>query len=79
MYSIFTNVAFTFGPLFPNIAAGESLIKQLLEAFLTAFAISTGVSLFIIPISSRTVVFSECPRFCHAICLAPDYLSVRIY
>jgi hypothetical protein len=59
MYSIFTNVAFTYGPLFPTIAAGEALIKQLLEGFLTAFAISTGVSLFIIPISSRTVVFKE--------------------
>jgi hypothetical protein len=59
MYSIFTNVAFTYGPLFPTIAAGEALIKQLLEGFLTAFAISTGVSLFIIPVSSRTVVFKE--------------------
>jgi len=59
MYSIFTNVAFTYGPLFPTIEAGEALIKQLLEGFLTAFAIATGVSLFIIPISSRTVVFSK--------------------
>jgi len=38
---------------------GEALILQLLEGFLTAFAISTGVSLFFIPISSRTVVFKE--------------------
>jgi hypothetical protein len=59
MYSIFTNVAFTYGPLFPTIASGEALVKQLLQGFLTAFAISTGVSLFIIPISSRTVVFKE--------------------
>jgi hypothetical protein len=59
LYSIFTNVAFTYGPLFPTISAGESFIKKLLEGFLTAFAISTGVSLFIIPISSRTVVFKE--------------------
>jgi len=41
------------------MAAGESLIKQLLEGFLTAFAISTGVNLFIIPVNSRTVVFKE--------------------
>lgn len=59
LYSIFTNVAFTYGPLFTTIASGEQLIKELLEGFLTAFAISTGVSLFIIPISSRTVVFKE--------------------
>ncbi|KAE9372370.1 hypothetical protein N431DRAFT_339051 [Stipitochalara longipes BDJ] len=59
IYSIFTNVAFTFGPLFPTINAGETLIVQLLKGFLTAFAISTGVNLFIIPVSSRTVVFKE--------------------
>jgi hypothetical protein len=59
MYSIFTNVAFTYGPLFPTIGAGVSLIKQLLEGFLTAYAIATGVNLFIIPVSSRTVVFKE--------------------
>ena len=59
IYSIFTNVAFTYGPLFPTITAGEALIKQLLKGFLTAFAIATGVSLFIIPVSSRTVVFKE--------------------
>jgi hypothetical protein len=59
MYSIFTNVAFTYGPMFPTIEAGETLIKELLEGFLTAFAISTGVNLFIIPVNSRTVVFKE--------------------
>ncbi|CZS95803.1 uncharacterized protein RAG0_05328 [Rhynchosporium agropyri] len=59
MYSIFTNVAFTYGPLFPTIGAGESLIVQLLEGFLTAFGISLGVNLFIIPVTSRTVIFKE--------------------
>lgn len=59
LYSIFTNVAFTYGPLFTTIASGEQFVKQLLEGFLTAFAISTGVSLFIIPVNSRTVVFKE--------------------
>ena len=59
MYSIFTNVAFTYGPLFPTIDAGEALIVQLLEGFLMAFAISLGVNLFIIPVSSRTVIFSK--------------------
>ncbi|KAK6584933.1 hypothetical protein PZA11_003157 [Diplocarpon coronariae] len=59
MYSIFTNVAFTYGPLFPTMEAGESLIKQLLEGFLTAFALSLGVNLLVIPVSSRTVVFIE--------------------
>lgn len=59
MYSIFTNVAFTYGPLFRNIASGESLIKALLKGFLTAFALATAVNLFIIPVTSRKVVFKE--------------------
>lgn len=59
MYSIFTNVAFTYGPLFTTIEQGESLIKRLLVGFLAAFGISTGVSLFIFPVTSRTVVFKE--------------------
>jgi hypothetical protein len=59
MYSIFTNVSFTYGPLFQTIEQGEALVRQLLISFLSAFAISTAVSLFIIPISSRTVVQKE--------------------
>lgn len=59
MYSIFTNVAFTYGPLFSTIAAGENIVRELLLGFLTAFGIATAVHLFIIPMSSRTVVFKE--------------------
>jgi hypothetical protein len=59
VYSIFTNVSFSFGPLFQTMEQAEALIKQMLEGFLTAFAISTAVSLFLVPISSRTVVFAE--------------------
>jgi hypothetical protein len=59
MYSIFTNVSFTYGPIFQTITQGEALVRQLLLGFLSAFAISTGVSLFIIPVSSRTVVQKE--------------------
>ncbi|CAD6443985.1 6591b8dc-15cf-408f-bb8d-ed5171e1b646 [Sclerotinia trifoliorum] len=57
MYSIFANIAFTSGPIIPTFALAESLIKQMLKAFLTAFAISTAVNLFVIPISCRLVVF----------------------
>jgi hypothetical protein len=38
-----------------------------MEGFLTAFAISTGVSLFVIPISSRAVVFGEMTGYIGAI------------
>jgi hypothetical protein len=67
MYSIFTNVAFTYGPLFQTIEQGESLIRQLLIGFLSAFAISTGVNFFIIPVTSRTVVFKEQASYIMAI------------
>ncbi|KAG4030892.1 hypothetical protein MFRU_010g00260 [Monilinia fructicola] len=57
MYSIFSNIAFTYGPMFSTMAAAEFLIKQMLKAFMTAFAISTLVNLLIIPVSCRLVVF----------------------
>ncbi|TEY76302.1 hypothetical protein BOTCAL_0060g00130 [Botryotinia calthae] len=57
MYSIFSNIAFTYGPLFSTVASAESLIKQMIESFLTAFAISTAVNVFVIPVSCRLVVF----------------------
>lgn len=67
MYSIFTNVSLTYGPILQTIAQGESLIRQLLLGFLSALAISTGVSLFIIPVSSRTVVRKEQAGYIQAI------------
>jgi hypothetical protein len=67
IYSIFTNVAFTYGPTFQNMAQGEGLVRQLLIGFLTAFAISTGVCLFIFPVSSRKVVLMEMTGYIGAI------------
>jgi len=59
MYSIFTNVAYTYAPSFLTTAECESFVKLLLKVFFTAFALSAGVSLFVFPVSSRTVVFKE--------------------
>lgn len=67
VYSIFTNVAFSFGPLFQTMDQAEVLVRELLEGFLTAFAVSAAVSLFLIPISSRTVVFGEMTGYIGAI------------
>jgi len=67
LYSIFTNVAFTFGPLFATVEQGESLVKRLLIAFLTAFALATGVNVLIFPISCRLVVFKEQAAYLQAI------------
>ncbi|PVI02394.1 hypothetical protein DM02DRAFT_653538 [Periconia macrospinosa] len=59
LYSIFVNVAATFGTQFQTYAQVTSFITKLLESFLTGFAITTGVSLFIFPVSCRTVVTKE--------------------
>ncbi|KAL8869182.1 MAG: hypothetical protein Q9174_004462 [Haloplaca sp. 1 TL-2023] len=57
MYSIFTNVASTYAPQFATMAQGIAFARRLLEAFLTGFAIAIGVSFFIFPLTSRSVVF----------------------
>lgn len=59
IYAIQVNVAATNGFLFHTTAQCESFILRLLEAFLTGFALATGVSLFIIPVTSRKVVMKE--------------------
>ena len=42
IYSIFTIVASIYSPQFPNMAAVESFVKRLMEAFLTGFGISVS-------------------------------------
>lgn len=59
IYSIFMIVSLTYGTQFPNMTYAISFMERLLEAFLTGFAIATGVSLFIIPFSCRKLVFKE--------------------
>ena len=59
IYSIQVNVAATSGFLFTTPAQCEAFIQRLLESFLTGFAIATGVSLFILPVTSRKVVVKE--------------------
>ncbi|KAB5513350.1 hypothetical protein GE09DRAFT_632228 [Coniochaeta sp. 2T2.1] len=59
LYSILVNVASTFGTKLPTVHAAEHFIQELITAMLAGMALSTGVSLLIIPISSRMVVFGE--------------------
>jgi hypothetical protein len=59
IYAIQVNVAATNGFLFQTTAQCETFIARLLEAFLTGFAIATGVSLFIFPVTCRKVVLKE--------------------
>ena len=46
-----------------TITEGLEFTKQLLLAFLLGFAIATGVSLFILPITSRRNVFKEVKKY----------------
>ncbi|KAF1832626.1 hypothetical protein BDW02DRAFT_554317 [Decorospora gaudefroyi] len=59
IYGILVNVAATSGPLFTTVPQCKAFIQRLLEAFMTGFAIATGVSLFILPVTSRKVVMKE--------------------
>lgn len=57
--SIFVVVAMTYGPTFPTMAFALSFMEQLLEAFLTGFALATATHIVVFPTSSRMVVFKE--------------------
>ena len=63
VYSIFANVASVYAPNFPTMAAGIAFAKRLMETFLTGFAIATGVSLFIFPVSARIALFKQSAGF----------------
>ncbi|KAK6385065.1 hypothetical protein LTS17_002628 [Exophiala oligosperma] len=54
-YTIFSVIASTYAPSFPTMAVGMAFVKRLIKTFLTGFALSTGVSIFIIPVSSRKI------------------------
>ena len=61
--AIYTLVASVYAPRFPNMAASESFVKRLLETFLTGFGIAAAVSLFIFPMTSRTIVTKQMGGF----------------
>ena len=61
--SIFMSVASVYAPSFPTMTAGISFTKGLLEAFLTGFAIATGVSLFVFPTTVRMTFFKQSAGF----------------
>ena len=67
VYSIFVNVGLTYGPEFPTMTAGISFAKRLLEAFLTGFAIASGVSLLIFPVTVRTGFLKQAAGFIGAV------------
>ena len=67
IYSVFANVASVYAPNFPTMDAGIAFAKRLMEAFFTGFAIATGVSLFIFPVSVRMTFFKQSAGFITAV------------
>ncbi|KAJ5496497.1 Brefeldin A sensitivity protein [Penicillium fimorum] len=59
IYAIFANVASVYAPQTQNMAAAFNMVKKLIAAFFTGLAISTATSLFILPMTSRQVVFKQ--------------------
>lgn len=62
-YVVFVMVGFTYGPIEPTLARSKLFVQEVLYAFLTGQAISCGVAIFIIPVSSRKVFFAETTGF----------------
>lgn len=59
LISIFTSVGATTAPQFTTLSQGVTFLKSIFEAFLSGFAVATFVSLFVLPFTSRKVVFKE--------------------
>jgi len=57
IYAILINVAATFGTVFTTTPQAQAFVGRLLEAFLTGFAVAFIVSLFVIPVTSRKIVY----------------------
>lgn len=59
VYSIISLISATYGPVMTDVRQSQAFITQILTAMLLALALATGVSLFIFPVSSRTVVMKQ--------------------
>ena len=59
LYNIFASIASVYAPIFSTMTAGIAFVKRLIEVFMVGFAIATGVSLFIFPMSFRGVIFKQ--------------------
>ncbi|CAG7995124.1 unnamed protein product [Penicillium salamii] len=58
-FSIFASVTITRAGTFVTLAEGLEFVSRLLKGFMIGFAIATGVSLFIFPITSRGNLFHD--------------------
>lgn len=65
--AIFANISMVYAPQFSTMTQAEAFALHLLEAFLTGFAIATGVSLFVFPFTSRKIVFKEVAAYINSL------------
>lgn len=56
-FAIFSVVTMTHTPYFITMSEGLGFVRRLLETFLIGLAVAAGVSLFVLPTTSRKNVF----------------------
>ena len=57
--STLSMILLTYGPRFPTMDHGIATVVLLLQCFFIAFGISTGVSLLVFPLNTRTILFKQ--------------------
>ena len=63
MCAIVANISMTYAPQFSTMSQATTFIVNILKAYLTAFAIATGVSLLVFPLTSRHLVRNDMQTF----------------
>ncbi|KAF2719769.1 hypothetical protein K431DRAFT_227843 [Polychaeton citri CBS 116435] len=66
-WAIFANVGMVYAPQFADMTAAEDFLRRLLIAFIVGFAIGTGVSLLIFPLTTRGIVFKTTVSYANAL------------
>ncbi|KAJ5667774.1 uncharacterized protein N7477_006344 [Penicillium maclennaniae] len=74
-FSIFASVTITRAGMFTSRAEGLEFVARLLKGFMIGFAIATGVSLLILPITSRGNVFQDIKGYLASV---EDVLAAQI-
>lgn len=59
IYAIFANISSVYAPQMQTMAAALTMVEKLLKTMLTGLGIATGVSLFILPMTSRKAVIKQ--------------------
>ncbi|KAL9096819.1 MAG: hypothetical protein Q9165_000783 [Trypethelium subeluteriae] len=67
IWSIFAIVSMSYGPNFTTASQALNFARTLLITYLSGFGIAFGVSLFVIPMNSRKIVFKIIPGYIGAL------------